>query len=537
MSILSTSLSAGEEGYPVYWTGPISFNAGDHARPAANMLEHIPLHQTSSAIDPFIQPLSSAGVPVQTLANTSHLATEDIFDRLSAQSPIAYIAAAFPIAMAITTFVELVKDFCNFVKACFLGIGRDISNYIQNIIIYLLKLASSLLAPLKFFMDIFNFGSPFLLSVASIVSGVFSVVCFIWQIVRDSIGLYHVQSALHQIDEVMKMDDLSTTEKAARALQYFEEIRSVRERENERVLQNVPDFRQESAEQFLAEHTTIEMEKLFGKHTYERIQKGIECLHQAQEHPEEMLKAIECVREIREKLVSKCIYNWISIATCVCAIAAVALSIAFPPAGAGLTVVTVLIYGLWVVAVTGWVTNGVCSYLSDAACDELRQEEERIASREARTVNYQGQISGVLTVSSDTPFLAEIEQLISRVNTTYIFENESPEERRIKIEKILLSSKEVLKYQELLINKLKEEVFIPFNGLVDHLMELVNNGQENDALGEADNWSDENGRTWRELREKIRIIKSMNATTVSLALRREWVDTFNQTEDRIPFTL
>lgn len=529
---MSVTLSCNQNGYPIQWDSSI-LGTGDAASIFSASHAEASYFQAPTSAPPLIQPLSSAGVDVQNLANASHQAGQSFFDRVSAQSPMAFLAAAFPIVMAVNTLVELVKDFCTFIKACFLGLGQDISEYVQNIIIHVLKLGSSLLAPLKFFMDIFNFGSPLLLFAASIVSGVFSVVCFVWQIVRDSIGLFHTQSALHVIDQMMQNEELSTAEKTARILQYFEEAKLLREAENARVLENVPDFRQESAEQFLDEHTTLQMEKMFGKQTYERIQKGIECLHAASDRPEEMLKAIECVREIRERLVSRSINNWINIAACVCAIAAVIFSIAFPGAGVGLTVVTVVIYGLWAIAVSGWAANGINAYLAYSSCNDLQMDEERIASREPRTVNCQGQICGLATATSDNPYLDEIELLINEVNAR-IFEDDNPEERRRKIEKILLSSEELYQYQKLLVKKLKEEMFIPFNDILDHLMDLIEHGRPNDALGVADQWRDEGGRTWRELIEKIKIIKSINSSFAGLALRKEWVSTLNAENDLTP---
>jgi len=475
---------------------------------------------------PSFQPIEHVHLDVQNLAQASQTTALTFFERLKDQPVMSYIGALYPIAMAVNFTVEFVKDFILFIKACFLGLGRDIGEYVQNLVYDLLKLVSSLLAPMKFFMDIFAFGSPILNLVATLISGVFSSVCFIWQIVRDGINLHHTNKALEKIDAIMEQD-LPANEKTSEILAYFNEIREERRRENKRVLENVPDFRREDAIIFLEEHTTLQMEKMFGKEAYYSINQGLEALELAESQPEEMLKAIESVRCITATLKEREFSNWLDIAACICALAATVLSFACPPAIAGLVVVSLVIYGLWTVAAIGWVFNGVKSYIDYRAFQHKQEVDNASHPRIARTVTINGEVFPIHPEASEEPSPACFEEIIGQLNSMNL--DEEPEVRRAMIEEILLSSKKFEQYHELLLSQLEERIIEPYQRLME--LAKVGNAGESEIPLLLQETLDNEGYSWKEIIENHKQLKEMTKYSTGFALRNAWVSTFSNPED------
>jgi hypothetical protein len=491
-------------------------------------LPFVSAHPSSQASppSPSFHPIERVHVDIQNLAQASQTTAQTFFDRLKDQPVMSYIGALYPIAMAISYTVEFVKDFIRFIKACFLGLGRDIGEYVQNIVKDLLKLISSLLAPMKFFMDIFAFGSPVLNLVATLVSGVFSVICFIWQIVGDGINLHHTNKALEKIDDIMEKD-LPASEKTSQILAYFNEIREERRRENKRVLENVPDFRRDDAVIFLEEHTILQMEKMFGKEAYYSINQGLEALEIAEGQPEEMLKAIESVRCIKDTLKEREFSNWLDIAACICALAATVLSFACPPAVAGLLVVSLVIYGLWTIAALGWVFNGVQSYIDYRAFQHKQEVDKASDLRIARTVTINEEVFPIHPEAPEQPSLARFEEIMGQLNSMNL--DEEPEVRREAIEEILLSSKKFEEYHELLLSQLEERIIEPYQQLMD--LAKVGNADDSEIPLLLQETLDNEGYSWKEIIENYKHLKEMTKYSTSFALRDAWVSTFSNPED------
>jgi hypothetical protein len=479
-----------------------------------------------------INTASDVGNAVHAVAATVKDTADTIFSRLLDQPLTACASAAFPVVMGAISLGYFIKDMVYFVKSCFLGLGRDIWEHLQHAVMDLLRVISSALAPLKFFLDICKVTAPLLLQIAGIISGVFSIVCYVWQIVRDSLSLKDVNSALDVIDDHLIRKDLTPTQKAAAILQYFEEIKNERENRNQESLENViPAFR-EAATEFLADQTTERMEERFGKEAYQRISKAIECLRHSEAEPQEAVRAIGHIREIREFLNRKKISHWISIAACICGIAFAIIGIVCPYLGAAASAVQIVGYVIIGCGVAGWSANALMALITRWQSNKQNSLEEQIGAREPRVVIYNGQQVGLASVPADDPVLKEIESQVQQMAFQHLFNahlEESPEERRRRIEKTLLKSHRFDDCSKVVLRELKAWASEPL--------------REDELYGQADealDWLQPDLQVVQptleeRLAARMKAVKAVGVCDIALSLRKMWVETFNLENGPLPF--
>lgn len=480
-------------------------------------------HETVlQTVTPAIQPIAAAGSDVANLASSTDNAAKNFFIRLLDQPFFDLVGALVPIVMALVTFVDLTQDFVSFIKAACHGLGRDAWEYIQKVVVDVLRICASLLSPVKFLLLIFNRMIPLLLIIAEPLATSLFLVCAIWRLITEVVGYKHTTAAMTFIDQVMNDDKFSTAEKTTHVLNYFKEIKENREEANRLKISETEESSREATAKFLEEQAIRELKELFGENTYEWIILGIDSLNGIEEQPEKLLKAENCVREIQELLIHKRKTHCIAVAMAACTIAASVFALVSLAGGPLVGGLILTMYAFTAIASSLAIFNGVQFFFCNRIFKNHLKEEEKLEQRVAKHFDDKA-ISGVLPSRPSKSFIfRKIEDLMEEVHLNY-FEQDSAEEKRHKIENLLISSHLLKEHQKRVVEELKARMAFDFQNMnmdQSHARALLEDYFGQDLSGFP--------HTPKDISKRFKKEASVDTARITFALRNEWMKTYEE---------
>ncbi|MDR3623662.1 MAG: hypothetical protein P4L16_00785 [Chlamydiales bacterium] len=305
--------------------------------------------------------------PVAATAIQVHSIAQDAIHPLGTVGILGVAAKEVaPIALAGVALYRIANGIKNLIKATMMGLGRDISRYVLNLVRDVIDFVSCILWGMPTLLSALKVVATAALRIIGALTLVLNAVIYVWYAIDHAICCYKSNKAAQEIDRILADEKLSPEQQVKKVLEYFLETHfKERMKANlEKLESRLEKFPQKNIDEmwtFLDAQMKVELERVLGAHAYERIKSGLEKLEKGGSSEKLFVDAVDCIRDAREMLRSKIKTEMLKVVTYTLGVVATILGVIFPAFGIGMIVG----YSLWTGFSAVFIAEKVGTYVKE----------------------------------------------------------------------------------------------------------------------------------------------------------------------------